>query len=239
MSNDFAILVVGGASSGKSTSLRNLDASDWVYLNMDGKSLPFSSKKKFLRDVKVADALNLIGNLDKVNESDKVGGVVIDTITFAMNQYERQYVRTATNTQTAWGDYGAYYGDITDRIKHSTKPYIVLAHEEVSLNEQSGVYESKVPVKGAVGRIGVEADYTIIVTCKKVPISKLKGIENSMLNITPTEEALGAKYVFSTILTKESAGDRTRSPLGMWDFEERYIDNDITHVIKRLKEFYS
>lgn len=40
-------------------------------------------------------------------------------------------------------------------IKGGTKNYAVMAHASDTLNEKDMVIETKVPVKGAVGRIGV------------------------------------------------------------------------------------
>ena len=69
-------------------------------------------------------------------------------------------------------------------------------------------------------------------------MKELKDYSNDLLEITPEEEALGYKHVFQTKLTKKTVGDRLRSPLGMWDQQETYIDNDMNKVFGRLHEYY-
>ncbi len=235
--NNRAVLIVGGAAMGKSTSLRNLkDRKNWVYLNTDKKDLPV--KGEFKQNVVMAQATDILTFLPKIEAAESVDGIILDTVTFLMNMYERQFVRGATNGQSAWGDYGAFYGDFIDQIKSGTKPAIIMAHETTELNEQTMQYESKIPVKGAVGRMGVEADFTTVVTCKQIPIKKLKDIKNDYLTITEREKRLGVKYVFQTIPTKESIGDCTRSPFDMWEDNEVYIDNDVQHILDKLNKYY-
>ena len=59
------------------------------------------------------------------------------------------------------------------------------------------------------------------------------------LPLTPEDEANGFKYVFQTRLTKETVNERIRSPMGMWDIKETYIDNNLQNVINRLHKYYS
>ena len=75
-------------------------------------------------------------------------------------------------------------------------------------------------------------------TTKKVQLKALKDYKSDMLTITPEEEALGFKYVFQTKLTKETVGERLRGPLGMFDTNETYIDNNAQLVMNRLNEYY-
>lgn len=72
----------------------------------------------------------------------------------------------------------------------------------------------------------------------QVPITRLKGIENDLLTITPEEEEDGVKYVFQTRITKETAGSKMRSAMGLWGRNELFIDNDLDLVFKRLNKFY-
>ena len=51
---------------------------------------------------------------------------------------------------------------------------------------------------------------------KKVPVKVLKNFQNDLLVITEEEEELGFKHVFQTRLTKDSVGERIRSPMGMF-----------------------
>ena len=236
--NKNIVLIMGKPNTGKSTSLMNLHNQDkMVYLNTDLKELPF--KSRFLKNVEVSDALDVLAYINEIEQSPQVEGAVLDTITFLMSMYERQYVNGATNTQKAWGDYGIFYKEFIHAIKAGTKDYAILAHEDTFLNEQSMQMESRVPVKGSVGKIGVEADFTTILSTKQMPIKKLEGHENDLLHITDAEREDGFKYVFCTRVTKESIGEKMRSAIGLWNRKELYIDNDLNQVFNRLKQYYS
>lgn len=236
--NKNIVLIMGKPNTGKSTSLMNLYNQDkMVYLNTDLKELPF--KDRFLKNVEVADALDVLAYINEIEQSPQVEGAVLDTITFLMSMYERQYVNSATNTQKAWGDYGIFYKEFIHAIKAGTKDYAILAHEDTFLNEQSMQMESRVPIKGSVGKIGIEADFTTILSTKQMPIKKLEGHENDLLHITNAEREDGFKYVFCTRVTKESIGEKMRSAIGLWDRKELYIDNDLNQVFNRLKQYYS
>ena len=236
--NKNIVLVMGKPNTGKSTSLMNLTNQEkMVYLNTDLKELPF--KGRFIKNVEVADALDVLQYVNDIEQTAQVDGAVLDTLTFLMSMYERQYVSNAANGQKAWGDYGNFYKEFIHAIKAGTKDYAILAHEDSVLNEQSMQMESRVPVKGSVGRIGVEADFTTILATKQMPIRKLEGFENDLLHITDEEREDGFKYVFATRVTKESVGEKMRSAIGLWDRKELYIDNDLNQVFNRLKEYYS
>ena len=70
-------------------------------------------------------------------------------------------------------------------------------------------------------------------------LKALEKYNSDLLNITPQEEALGFKYVFQTMLTKETVNERIRGPLGMWLPNETFIDNNAQLVLDRLKQYYN
>lgn len=236
--NKNIVLIMGKPNTGKSTSLMNLNNQNkMVYLNTDLKELPF--KSRFLKNVEVADAMDVLSYINEIEQSAQVEGAVLDTITFLMSMYERQYVNGSTNTQKAWGDYGIFYKEFVHAIKAGSKDYAILAHEDTVLNEQSMQMETRIPIKGSVGKIGVEADFTTILSTKQMPIKKLEGHENDLLHITDEEREDGFKYVFATRVTKESVGEKMRSAIGLWNRNELYIDNDLNQVFDRLKQYYA
>lgn len=234
--NKSIVLVMGKPNTGKTTSLRNLDHTKMVYLNTDLKEIPF--RGNFLANVEIADAMDVIQYIQEIEANPEVSGAVLDTITFLMSMYERQYVNGAANGQKAWGDYGNFYREFVHSIKSGSKDYAIMAHEEVRLNEQNMTMESMVPIKGAVGKVGCEADFTTILSTKQLPIKKLEGHENALLHITDAEREDGVKYVFCTRITKDHVGEKMRSAMGLWNRNELYIDNDMSQVFKRLKEYY-
>ena len=235
--NKNIVLIMGKPNTGKSTSLmRLINQNKMVYLNTDLKELPF--KSSFLKSVDVADAFDVLSYITEIEQNEKVEGAVLDTLTFLMSMYERQYVNNSPNTQKAWGDYGNFYRNLIHAIKAGSKDYAILAHEDSFLNEQSMQMETRIPLKGSVAKIGVEADFTTILATKQMPIKKLEGHENDLLHITEDEREDGFKYVFTTRVTKESIGEKMRSAMGLWDRKELYIDNDLNQVFQRLKEYY-
>lgn len=237
--NKNVIMIMGKPNTGKSTSLRNMDQESMIYLNADLKELPFADR--FMSSVEIADANDVLGFIQDIEAEESVTGAVLDTVTFLMQMFERQYVAPFAGTKTgqsAWGDYGNFYRNFIHAIKAGSKSYVIMAHEDESLNEQSAMMESRVPVKGAVGKVGVEADFTTILRSMQIPVKKLEGFENDLLHITDEEREDGVKYVFQTRITKESAGAKMRSAMGLWSRNELYIDNDVKQVFDRLNKFY-
>lgn len=237
--NKNIVLVMGPPNTGKSSSLRNLNQKKMVYLNTDMKEIPF--KSNFLVNAEISDACDILPFIEDIESNPDVTGSVLDTLTFLMGMYERQYVVPHAGTkrgQSAWGDYGNFYRELIHAIKSGTKDYAILAHQETKISEEGIGTDTSVPIKGAVGKIGVEADFTTIVSTKQIPIKKLEGIENDLLNITDEEREDGVKYVFCTRINKDFTGEKMRSAMGLWNRNELFIDNDLDLVFKRLKQYY-
>lgn len=240
------VLLVGRSTTGKSHSLKGLRDSDKVaYLNCEsGKHLPF--KNNFQRFIVTEPKTELIGKngwLGQIaNHPDKVHTVVIDSLTFLMDMYETKYVKTATNTQIAWGGYADFFINLINqevpRLIKAGINVIIIAHTADRVNEKDLSLEVLVPVKGAIGKKGVEAFFNDIVACKKVKISDLEGYSSPLLNITDRERELGYKHVIQTRITKETVNERLRSPEDMWDASETFIDSNIQTVLDRMDEFY-
>lgn len=123
-------------------------------------------------------------------------------------------------------------------VASSTKDIVFIAHTLAIYNEEALAMEVKVPIKGALKNNGVESYFTSVISTKKIPLTKLDGFENSMLNIDEEEEILGYKHCFQTRLTKETVNERMRSPMGMFNREQTYTDNDIQVILDHLHNYY-
>ena len=232
------VLVMGIPSSGKTTSLRNIkDPEGVLYLNFDGKGLPFNNKFK---EIKVEDVAKTLDYLDAVSERDDIHTVVLDTLTYMMDQYETQYVVYSSNTMKSWSDYQQFYKQVLHKCKMSGKNVIVLAHSDTVMNDTEMVLETKVPIKGAIARRGVEADFEVILSSKTIPLKKLEYLgKTPLLQPEPTDEQFGFKYVFQTMIDKDTMNEKMRAPLGFWKYpEEKYINNDLQLVIDKLNDYF-
>lgn len=238
--NDQLILVCGASASGKSASLRNIrNQEKWLFMNTEaGKRLPFKNK---FRSARVEDPYQVIEAFDYAIENpDKVDGIIVDSLTFLMDMFESKYVIGSSNGMKAWSEYGQFFRTLMqDRVIRFGKPVIFIAHTQKSLNENTGEYEVSVPIKGALRGNGVEAFFSCIVAAKKVPLKELEGYKNDMLKITEDDQMLGYKHVFQTRLTKNTTGERIRSPMGLFSRDETYTDNDVQVLLDHLNEFYN
>lgn len=137
-------------------------------------------------------------------------------------------------------DFQQYFKTLMqDKVIKFGKPVIFTAHTLKTLNESTGEYEVSVPIKGALKNNGIEAYFSTIVAAKKVPLKELKEYKNDLLHVTEEDEALGFKYVFQTRLTKNTTGERIRSPMGMFSKDETYMDNDAQILLEHLTSFYN
>lgn len=239
MANDNIILICGKSATGKSASLMNINKPEGVmYLNCENnKKLPFRSK---FQEYTVTDPKQIYEAFIHAETLPDVHTIVIDTLTYMMDMYESVYVLNSANTMKAWGDYAQFFKNLMAQyVAKSTKNVIFLAHTTDIMNDNDTLNvftESCVKVKGSLMNQGVESYFSAIISTKKIPVNKLT--DNKLLNITPEEEAIGYKHVYQTKLTKETVNERMRSPLGMWDSNETYIDNDAQKVLDRLHEYY-
>jgi len=118
------------------------------------------------------------------------------------------------------------------------KPTVLTAHLKDTLDEKNMEMKTKVPIKGALRNNGIEAWFSTIVCAKKVSIKDLEKYANPMLNISEEEEIQGYKHVFQTKATKGTLGLSVRSPIGLFDKDHTFIDNNTQLLLNHLTEFY-
>lgn len=236
--NNHLVLIAGKSATGKSASLfecRN-DPGIWYANCENGKDLPFPAK---FEQFKITDPLQMYELFSEVENHPEIHTIVIDSMTFLMDMFESLYISTATDTRKAWGDYSAFWNRLMQQYAAvSTKNIQVIGHTSDVMNEREAVMETRVQVKGAIMKKGVESYFTTVVATKKMPVKKLKDYENPLLVITEEEELLGYKHVFQTRLTKDTVHECIRAPMGMWSIKETFIDNNIQHLNQRLNEYY-
>ena len=228
------------SATGKSASLRNLrNQEKWFYANCEaGKSLPFKNKFK---DLKIEDPNQIFEVFDHAIENpDECEGIIIDSLTFLMDMYESQYVLTSANKMQAWSAYNQFFKTLMqDKVLKFSKPTIILAHTQDFIDDKTLETKTYVPVKGALKAQGCESYFTTVVSTKKMSLKDLEPYKNDMLHITEDEELLGFKYVFQTRPTKQTIGERIRSPMGMFSKEETFTDNDVQVLLDHLKDYYN
>lgn len=235
MQNKRLLVICGDSGTGKTVSLRNLkDQEGVLFINAEsGKEIPF--KNNFRVEV-ITDPWDAIKLIEEAEEDDTIHTVVIDSITFLMDMFESLYIYGVEDTRQGWQDYAQFFKELMQQhISVSSKRVILLAHVETVLNEETGIRETFIPVKGALKKNGLEAFFSIIVMARKMPIKKLED-SNELLNITKRENKIGFKHVFQTMPTKETTGYRIRGPIDMWSDEETFIDNDADMVMSLLDD---
>lgn len=232
------VLIEGVSASGKSLSLQHLRNPEGViYLNCENKRLPFKPGK--LECYNITDPFQVYEGIEYAEKTPAVHTVVIDTLDFLMTMFETNIIKKAVNGQKAWGDYFTFFQELMQvRVAQSTKQFIFLAHAFTTLDEEAMMKVTSVPVKGALKNLGVESYFTTVVMSKQVPLRIVDNYKNALLNVSDDDKERGVKYVFQTRMTKESAGEKIRSPQDMWTKDETYIDNNIQHVLDRLAEYY-
>lgn len=237
--NDHLVLLCGNSAAGKSTALRGLKNPEGVlYLNCEaGKRLPFKSK---FNEKTITDPHQIQEAFTWAETQPNVHTIVIDSLTYLLDMYESVYVYNSANGQKAWGDFAQYFKQVMQQfVASSTKKVIFTAHLASTLNESEMVMETKVPVKGSLKGNGLESYFSVVIYAKKVTLKTLKEYQSPLLTITPVEEALGLKYVFQTQITKDTVHERIRGPLGLFEQNETFIDNNIQLVFDRLAEYYA
>lgn len=233
------ILIGGESASGKSASLKDIENQQrWLYLNTEsGKELPF--KNKFLAKT-VTDPYQVFEAFDYVKENEaKFDGIIIDSLTFLMEMFETLYVVPAKDGRAAWQDYNQFFKILMQQhVANTTKHVIMLAHTR-SEPDAMLIDRVSVPVKGALKNSGIEAYFSTVVATKRMPLSELKGFDPNLLRISLEDEALGYKHVFQTRITKATVGERIRGPMGLFEPNQTFMDNNAALLLDHMIKYYS
>lgn len=236
--NDQLILIVGYSAAGKSASLRNLrNQENWMYLNTEaGKRLPF---KNGFQSYRITDPYEVHEAFNYGTDNAKVDGIILDSLTFLMDMYESQLVLPAANTMKAWGDFAQFFKTLMqEKVTLFGKPVIITAHVKDELDEKAMEIKTSVPIKGSLKNNGVEAYFSTVVSAKRMTLKDLNGYSSDLLNITDEDKDLGYKHVFQTRPTKNTVGERIRSPMGLFNKEQTFMDNDAQILLDHLHAFY-
>lgn len=236
--NKRLVLILGFPGMGKTASLRDLEDQEGVlFCNCEaGKDIPF--KNKFQEEI-ITDPYDIFDLIAAAEDNPKMHTVVIDSLTMMMEMFESVHIVGSKDSRAAWGDYNQFFKELMQQyVAPSRLRFIFTSHIDSEVNEETGLKEVYVPVKGSLKRNGVEAFFSVIVAAVKMPLKKLKGYDNDLLEITEREEKLGFKHVFQTQTTKESLGDRLRGPFDMFEIEETFIDNNAQNLLEVLDDYY-
>lgn len=237
--NDQLILIAGYSASGKSASLKNMrDQSQHAYLNCEaGKRLPFPNK---FQNFRISDPYQVHEAFDHFTGDPDNKGIIVDSLTFLMDMYETQLVLNSANTMKAWGDFAQFFKILMqEKVTLYGKPVIFTAHVADVHDEKAMEIKTSVPIKGSLKNNGIEAYFSTVVAAKKMSLKDLEPYHNDLLNITEDDEILGYKHVFQTRLTKNTTGERIRSPMGLFTREQTYMDNDAQLLLDHLHKFYA
>lgn len=238
--NNQLILICGYSGTGKSASLRNIpNQSRWMYLNTEaGKFLPFTNTFDTYR---ITDPYQIYDGFDEVtNNPELYDGIIVDSLTFLMDMVETQIVLGSANTMKGWSEYQQYAKRLLQEyVVKVNKPVIFTAHVRDELDEKTMEMKTRVPVKGALANNGIEAYFSTIVAAKKLTLKDLESYKSDLLHITEDDEIDGFKYVFQTRITKNTVGERIRSPMGLFTRDQTYTDNDAYMLLNHLKKYYN
>lgn len=237
--NDQMALITGFSATGKSASLRHIrDQERWGYLNTEaGKRLPFKNK---FQPFRIEDPYQIHEAFDYgAANPNAFDGLIIDSVTFMMDMFESQYVIGSADTMKGWSAYQQFFKTLMQqKVVAFGKPVIMTAHVKEVLDEKAMEMKTFVPIKGALANNGVEAYFSTVIATKKVSIKDLEPYKSDLLNITDEERDLGYKHVFQTRPTKTTVGERIRSPMGMFDRSQTFMDNDCQILMDHLHRFY-
>ena len=213
------ICIMGESGAGKTTSMRNLDPKTTFYIDCDKKGLSWRGWKKQYNDegnppnyYKTDEPSIVLALMKKINDQDnmkKVETVIVDTLNGIMVADEMR--RTKEKGYDKWQDLAQSIYEIIDYslTMRDDLTVIFVAHTQTE-RDDSGFSFTRIKTSG-----------------KKLDKITLE----TKLNTVLLAKCVDGKYMFETQANHSTA----KTPMGL--MEEKEIENDITAVIKALKEY--
>lgn len=214
----YPVLILGESGTGKTTSLRNMKASDCLLIQAVKKALPFKSKEWVRFDKEKTPEGNVVVSdkaefICKAITHTKKPIIIIDDFQYIMaNEFMRRVLDKETGNQ-AFAKYNEIARSVWDILNAASnapndKRVYMLSHTQ---STEEGHVKIKTIGKLLDEKITIEGLFTMV--------------------LRTSVEA--GQYQFST---KNNGRDTVKTPFGMFDSD--YIENDLQMVDKAICEFY-
>jgi hypothetical protein len=230
------MLILGRSSSGKSSSLRNLDPaktgiincdkqelifpSDGYVTKLDENGVPDLSKSNYVETGKPASVVRV---LKAWNERPDIEVVVLDTITHLITEY---YI-----TEALGKDFGGYkelgtsFWNIVNTVRTMDKHVIVMGHINNKFNEM-GQREIVMKSHG-----------------KMIDEFEPESYFNTLMLAEVRKEEGNLRWVFKTqpdeVVEKCKCPSRFNKDGAVEHALEKYEDNDVNAILNKLIKFYN
>lgn len=212
------IAIMGESGAGKSTSCGTLDPKHTLYIDADGKGLPFkgarkmysAANKNYIQTSDKAKIEKYIMMVDQHKDWQHITTVVIDTINAIM--IDDEFNRMKDKGYDKWLDLAFSIYDLVQTANRCKRPdlaIIFICHSQTDRDE-SGFQFTRIKTSGKkLDKIVLESKFTTVLHAKKVD----------------------GQYIFET-----QANDSTaKSPFGML---EPTMPNDISKVLEAMKKYF-
>lgn len=209
--------IMGESGSGKTTSMRNLDPKTTFYIDCDKKGLSWKGwkseysmdKKNYWATDKAEQVLVLLKKLNDDEKYKNVNVVIVDTLNGLMVADE--FRRMQEKNYDKWMDLAASVYFLLDYALTMRDDISVIftAHTQTD-HDEGGYLFTRIKTSGRkLDKICLESKLTTVLLAK----------------------ANNGRYVFETQANNSTA----KSPMGA--IKDSEIENDITLVLKALKDY--
>ena len=211
------LLIVGKSSTGKTSSLRNLDFSKTVYVNAEAKAPSFRGSKNLLKNIKLSNTQQLLNGMQQMEDYDEKLTIVVDSISMLMDLYFAEHIEGSSDTRGGWANYKSYFLKVINMAKRSQHDYVFTALAKDTYNDKELVTETFASVQGSLFK-AVESHFTVV------------------LHTVVIEEDGKLQHKFITNKNIANKGLSCKSPFEMFDTE--YIDNDVVIAFDAMRKYY-
>ena len=220
-------LILGKSGTGKSTAIKGLDSKETVIFNVLKKRLPFKgSQSLYNKDSKnlfdIDDYATISSYLESIGKSaEYVKNVVVDDLTYVMR---KEYFKLAKVTGfNKFVDMAAHFQSIiqtAENLRSDLNVFLIMHCEDVVSDNVIVGYKPS-----TIGKM-IDSSYNPVEVVPMVLFSSVK-----------YDESKKPVYGFYTHRCMEGNVEiPAKTPDGM--FEEDFIPNDLSIVVKAMNEYY-
>lgn len=220
------VMLLGKSGTGKSTSVKGLDPKETVIFNVLKKRLPFKGSSSIYNEennnmVYVDDYKSIIENLDLINQVQHLKNVVIDDLIYTMRKEYFAITDKGYDKYTRLAQHFQQIIQTCENMREDINIFLILHSEDV--------YSDNVIIDHKVSTIGKLIDNAYN------PMEVVPMVLYSDVKYDDKGNAYYGFYTHRQIVN--GAIIPAKSPDGM--FEDDFIPNDLSTVIKAMKEYYN